>query len=301
MQISRLFEIVYILLDKKATTAKELAERFEVSTRTIYRDIDVLCQSGIPIYASRGKGGGITLLDNFVLNKSVLSDDEQRQILMALQSLTATQYPDARRILSKLSSLFKKDDLQWIEVDFSPWGSRRDQKEQFDLLKKAVLQQRVVGFEYFNAAGEKSHRRVEPLKLIFKDKAWYLWGFCLDQQAGRTFKLSRMRDIQPTETVFTKRPSEASAIGFQEKQLEEILDIRLQIAPEGAYRVYDEFDDQEVEKNQDGSFMVKTALPGGDWLYHYILSFGPLVEVIAPSSLRKIIRLKLEAMLEKYQ
>lgn len=108
MQISRLFQIIYILLEKKSVTAGELAEHFEVSVRTIYRDIDALSQAGIPIYASQGKGGGISLLDNFVLDKSLITEKEQDEILLALQSLSAVQYPELDNVLSKLNSLFKK-------------------------------------------------------------------------------------------------------------------------------------------------------------------------------------------------
>ncbi|MBU3110021.1 helix-turn-helix transcriptional regulator [Clostridium lacusfryxellense] len=122
MQINRLFGIIYILLDRKVVTAKELAKHFEVSSRTIYRDVDTLSSAGIPIYATQGKNGGITLLENFVLNKSVLSENEQNEILVALQSLTATGYPSIDITLSKLSSLFKKGDNNWIEVDFTNWG-----------------------------------------------------------------------------------------------------------------------------------------------------------------------------------
>ncbi|MGB8452142.1 MAG: HTH domain-containing protein [Anaerocolumna sp.] len=140
MQVNRLFEIVYILLNKNYTTAKELAEHFEVSVRTIYRDIDILCQSGIPIYTSKGKGGGIGLLDNFVLNKSVLSKMEQEGIISALQGLNATNYPDINQVLSKLNNLFGTKQNNWIEVDFSDWGE--SQKENFNLIKTAVIQKK---------------------------------------------------------------------------------------------------------------------------------------------------------------
>ena len=136
MQINRLFEIVYILLSKKITTAKELAERFEVSERTIYRDIDTLSSAGIPIYASQGKGGGISLMEHYVLNKSVLSENEQNEILFALQSLTVTQNPETDRVLSKLSSFFHKSNINWIEVDLSPWGSDKNKTCEFTILKK---------------------------------------------------------------------------------------------------------------------------------------------------------------------
>src|SRR5690554_6769585 len=119
MQINRLFEIVYILLHKKTVRAGELAEHFEVSIRTIYRDIDALCAAGVPIYTSKGRGGGISLVDRYVLNKSIFSEGEQNEILMSLQSLNVMKVPDIQPVLNKLSGIFNKQSMNWIDVDFS--------------------------------------------------------------------------------------------------------------------------------------------------------------------------------------
>ncbi len=301
MQISRLFEIVYILLDKKAITAKELAERFEVSVRTIYRDIDALSSAGIPIYASQGKGGGIALPDEYILNKSVLSENEQNEILFALQSLTVTQNPETDRVLSKLSSLFNKDKINWIEVDLSPWGSSKNQKVQFMVLKDAILNRQVILFDYANASGEKSSRKVEPVKLVFKVNAWYMEGFCLAKNAYRLFKISRMADVRTTQEIFAERLREELPEAAQEQSAQKWIDVLLKISPHGAYRVFDEFDEKEITKNQDGSFTVATALPESEWLYNHILSFGADIEVLAPQSIRESIQNKLEGMLDQYK
>ncbi len=125
MQINRFFEIVYILLEKKSVTAQELAERFEVSTRTIYRDIELLSGAGIPIYTVQGKGGGISLLDNFVLDKAIITEEEQEQILLALSSLSETQQKDVGNIFSKLCGLFNKSGTDWIEIDFGYWNNNQ--------------------------------------------------------------------------------------------------------------------------------------------------------------------------------
>ncbi len=306
MQMNRLFEIVYILLDKKKITAKELAEHFEVSVRTIYRDIDILTLANIPIYTTQGKGGGITLLDEYILDKSMLSENEQNQILFALQSLTATNYPEVDNILSKLSSIFNKDKINWIEVDFSSWGSNKNQKEHFDILKNAIIDHQVITFEYFNSLGEKNYRKVIPVKFLFKSRAWYLQGFCLLKNANRTFKISRMSDIQiigspSIENSFIENSSIELVDSDQEQEIVKLVDIRLKISSEGAYRVFDDFDENDVEKNADGSFTVTTSLPEGDWLFNYILSFGTVVEILEPKSIREGIRNKLEGLIEKYK
>lgn len=205
MQINRLFETIYILLDKKTTTAKKLAERFEVSERTIYRDIETLSSAGIPIYASQGKGGGISLLDDYVLDKSILSEREQNEILYALQSLSVTKAPQTDQVLAKLSSLFHKNKTSWIEVDFSPWGSDESSIGQFTVLKDAILSRRIIEFHYFNSSGEKSTRKVEPVKLVFKVNAWYLQAFCLTKNTNLTFKISRMSNLRMTPQTFAKK------------------------------------------------------------------------------------------------
>lgn len=301
MQMNRLFEIVYILLNKKSTTAKELAERFEVSVRTIYRDIDMLSSAGIPVYTSQGKGGGISLLDNYVLNKSVLSEDEQNEILFALQSLTVTQNPETDKVLSKLSSLFNKSKANWIEVDLSPWGSDINKTCEFTILKNAILNHQIIEFTYYNSSGEKSNRKVEPIKLIFKVHAWYLNGFCLTKNEYRTFKISRMSNIEITLELFTDRMLEGHSVDEKEQNSQKWINVQLQIAPQGVYRVFDEFDENEITRNQDGSFMVATSLPENEWLFHYILSFGTDIEVLAPQNIREMIQGKLDEIIWKYK
>ncbi|MDF2608191.1 MAG: putative transcriptional regulator, partial [Bacillales bacterium] len=231
-----------------------------------------------PIYTNQGKGGGIKLLDNFVLNKSILSENEQNEILASLQSLNVIKYPNIDNTLSKLSSIFKKDNYKWIEVDFSNWGSSENEKEKFNTLKKAIMDNNVIMFKYYNSHGEKSNRKVEPMKLIFKAKSWYLQGFCLSKKVYRTFKITRMFNIQITEEIFVI------------KSLDKL-----------HYRLYDEFDEKAIEKNKDGSFNVTTFLPEDDWTYGYILSFATNVEVIEPERVREIIIRKLENIIEKYK
>ncbi|HBF39184.1 MAG TPA: YafY family transcriptional regulator [Firmicutes bacterium] len=301
MQISRLFQIVYIILKKGTVTAPELAKRFEVSIRTIYRDIDALSQAGIPIYASQGKGGGISLSENFILNKLLLSEKEQDEILLALQSLSAIRYPEVDNVLFKLSSLFFKSKVNWIEVEFSTWGSDPKQKEVFGLLKKAILEHQVIAFTYFNVAGEKSERQVEPEKLLFKDKSWYLKGYCLQRMACRTFKITRMSDIRVTGDSGTHLTSqEQYSTASSNDSVTVTIPLKLKIAAEGAYRVYDDFCEKDLTKNEDGSYTVNVSMPEGEWLYNYLFSFGPLLEVIKPQSIRAQMINRIQSMANQY-
>jgi predicted DNA-binding transcriptional regulator YafY len=299
MQINRLFEIVYILLNKKTITAKELSEHFEVSIRTIYRDIETLGTAGIPVYMSQGKGGGISLLDSFVLNKALLSDNEQNEILAALQSLKVIKYPDVENVISKLGMIFNKTDYNWIDVDFSHWGS--GDKEKFDILKTAIINKKIMEFDYFSSYGEKTSRTVEPLQLWFKDKTWYLKAYCLTKQAYRIFKLTRMKKVEVTEKTYKREFPEVKSAWEPKMDTIKIVQLKLRLQPCVAYRVYDEFDENGIVRNVDGSFDVTVSFPEDDWVYGYILSFGSFAEVIEPKYIRDVVIQKLEDSLNQYR
>ena len=205
MQVNnRLFEIVYILMRKRKVTAKELADKFEVSTRTIYRDIETLSRANIPIYASKGKEGGIGLLDEYVLNKAILSEEEQNQILFALQGMEKVSGQEEKHILEKLSTLFNKQVNDWIKIDFSNWEEYSMKEERFDRIKSAILNKNKIEFTYYNSNGEESRRMVEPLQIWFKDKSWYLISYCRLKEDYRIFKMARIKEIKILEEHFER-------------------------------------------------------------------------------------------------
>ena len=310
MHISRLFEIVYILMNKKVITAKELATYFEVSQRTIYRDIEILNVAGIPVYTNKGKGGGIKMLDNFMLNKSVLSEQEQNEILTALQGVKALKQSNQlaqvnpENVLTKLSAIFNRDVINWVEMDFSDWAFTG--KDNFNIIKSSILNKECIAFDYFSTKGEKSHRIVYPITLWFKHKSWYVKAYCLTKNSYRVFKLSRIKNLNIVEEkveIF-----KMADIQFYEEEKEEqpikkgdIIKIKLFIDASMAYRVYDEFDEDCIEKDSDGNFIVYAAYPEDEWLYGYILSFNHNAEVLEPLYFRDTICNRLESTLKNYK
>jgi len=299
MQVSRLFEIIYILLQKHRVTARELSERFEVSTRTIYRDIDTIGMAGIPVYTEKGKSGGISLLPDFVLSKSMFSEQEQNEILSALHGLTKIQSADSENVLQKLSVIFNKTAANWLEVDFSEWGHNNE--AFWDGLKTAILQRRITEFDYYSSLSDKTHRRVEPVQLWFKSRSWYLKTFDLVKQDLRTFKLTRMQNLVVTNESFNER--DLNAIKNHESAPDvqiPFLNIRLKISKEMTYRVIDEFSGCIEKQNEDGSFIVSMCWPDDHWLYNTILSFGEYIEVLEPVKLRKIIKEKAKNIYESH-
>ena len=299
MQINRLIEIVYALLRVKTITAKELAGRFCVSQRTIYRDVDTLSLAGIPIYTEKGKGGGISLLPEFVLSKSILSDQEQNEILSALHGLSNVKTAETDHVLQKLSAIFNKSAANWLEVDFSDWGFRNGQF--FNDFKTAILEKRIAEFDYYSTYGEKTHRRIEPIQLWFKSKSWYIKSFCLTRQDMRLFKLTRVKNLTVKDERFVERDllAVSPAEGPSEHQKQDV-DFKFRIEPEMAYRVYDEFDEDMTEKQPDGGFVVSVTWPEDDWVYGTILSYGEYIEVLEPERVREIIKNKTLKTLKKY-
>ncbi len=201
MQESRLFKIIYYLLDKGSATARELAERFEVSVRTIYRDIDVLSGAGIPVYTETGRNGGIYLLSDFILDKTIISAQEKQEILSSLQGLAVINSEHKKDIMEKLSALFQIHSADWIEVDFSRWGDKPQDNKKFEILKTAVIQNRCIKIFYADSYGKSNERIIQPLKLFYKSKDWYLKAYCRLKQDFRMFKLNRILKWEDRKSV----------------------------------------------------------------------------------------------------
>jgi predicted DNA-binding transcriptional regulator YafY len=299
MQVNRLFEIVYILLEKGTVKAKDLADHFGVSVRTIYRDIDVLSTANIPIYTNNGKGGGISILDSFVLDKSLISEDEQNQLLVALQSLEKMNLNDEQKLLNKMSTLFNKDVRSWIEIDFSSWGTDNTQNERFNKIREAIINRKLIEFTYFNSYGEENRRQVEPLQILFKDKSWFLKAYCRLKKDYRIFKISRIRNIQVLEQHYEREIIKDYKEEYDNAKSNAIT-LKMKISKDMTYRVYDEFEKENIRQIEDGDFIVEIDYPENEWLYGYIMSFGEYAKVLSPEQVKKNIIKKLEKNLNNY-
>ncbi|WP_434310759.1 helix-turn-helix transcriptional regulator [Hominifimenecus sp. rT4P-3] len=297
MQESRLFKIVYYLLDKGQATAPELAEKFEVSVRTIYRDIDALSGAGIPIYAEAGRNGGIHLMNDFILDRAVLSEEEKQEILTALQSINSTRNMSSHQTLQKLSAIFHISSENWLEVDFSRWGNEGTDNEKFELLKSAVIHQKCVKITYANSYGIVSDRVIQPLKLSYKSMSWYLKAYCTEKQEYRIFKLTRIIDLEVLADSFCK----SSFPEFDETPSQAYHTIVLRFPRHMSYRVYDEFDRTRVSKKENGDFIVSAEMPEDEWLIGYLLSFGTQVDIIEPAYLKDIVAEQAKKIYDKYK
>lgn len=284
-----------LLLNKENVTAKELSERFGVSTRTIYRDIEELSLAGVPVYMSQGKGGGISLLQDYSLNKTLLSKEDKESLILTLKTLEATKYPQISSIIEKISALFRGEEMEdWVQVEFSQWGSRPDEEEKFGRLKEAILGRHLIGFEYINAWGGRTQRQVEPMKLMFKGQAWYLYGYCRQKQDFRVFRITRIKQLELLPEQFIRRAGPPKTSLEFEGTGKNILMLRLRFQAKALYRVYDDFEEGNIVKNEDDTFDVSLSFPEDEWVYGYILSFGSAVEVLEPPQVRALIAARLK-------
>ena len=296
MRDSRLFRILYYILEKGKVTANELSEKFEVSVRTIYRDIDVISSAGIPIYATQGKGGGIEIADDFVLKKSLLSEKEQERILVALKGLEGINKQYENELLTKLSAFFKVKNTNWIEVDFTNWQRGNEYDELFNDIKSAVINKNIIRFTYFSSNEKETSREVKPIRLLFKGWDWYVYTFCLLRNEFQYFKLSRIRDLKILDENF--EDSYEDVVLIKEMEYKDIVRVKLKFDRKVAFRVYDEMGD--IKEDKEGNLYAEIELPNDYNLYNYIFSFGESVEVLEPIEIRNKIRDMINKMSKIY-
>ena len=295
MKESRLFRILYYILENGRTSAPVLAKQFEVSVRTIYRDIDVISSAGIPIYVTPGRNGGVQIHKNYILNRAMLTDNEKQEILSALQSTSLVNALPGNATLTKLSALFQQPSDNWFEVDFSRWGIKSQDDTSFSLLKKAILSHHAVKIVYVNTNGQKTERTVYPLKMVFKARQWYLKAFCVNKNDFRLFKMSRMLKLHLLSETFVPMEYPNPIDDLQKTYPKTVL----LFPKEMAYRVYDEFEATEIKEIENGSLLVSVEMPQDNWLIGYLLSFGSTVEILEPSWLRKALAIEAEKIYNK--
>ena len=297
MKDNRLFRILYYILEKEKVTANELTDKFEVSVRTIYRDIDSISSVGVPIFTTQGKGGGIKIDNEYILNKSLFDANEKEQIIAALQGLEKTNKVYKSELITKLSALFKIKNSNWIEIDFTSWGSNNTYQDLFNALKTVIINKNIISFSYNSSKAEKINRKVKPIRLLFKEQDWYLYGFCLLRNDFRYFKLSRMKDLEVLAMNY--EDNFENMVLKREIKHEDIVNIKLKFNKSVEFRVYDEFNEAIVE-DEKGNLYVEIKIPNNYKLYNYIFSFGSNVEILEPKEIRNQFKNIIDELAKKY-
>lgn len=310
MKIDRLISIIMVLLDKKRISAQELAEMFEVSLRTIYRDIDVIDSAGIPVRSISGVGGGFEIMPNYKLDKSVFSSADLSTILMSLSGLSNV-IPDNEMInaLAKVKNLIPTENSQEIAlkanqilIDLNPWTGNCNLSPYLEDIKTAMQEYRLLSFEYSDRHANKTTRIAEPYQMVLKSNHWYFYGFCHERKDYRLFRLTRMSNLKMETATFTPRNYTKPQLDFTDILTTMQTKIKLRIHKSLEERILDYCRYEDLLPDGNGYYTVNFPFIENDYYYNILLSFGDKCECLEPLHIRKEIQrrvMNIAALYEK--
>lgn len=300
MKIDRLIGILSLLLQKERVTAPYLAEKFEVSRRTIGRDIEALCKAGIPIVTFQGKNGGIGIMDGYRMDKTLLTSREMESIFTGLKGLDSVSGTNRyQQLMDKLSAGNSRtvDERQHIVVDLSSYF-RQSLAPKFEMISRAINKKLRIRFTYYSVKGEQQ-REMEPYFLVFQWSSWYVWGYCLKREDYRLFKLNRMLHILEGEAFLSRNPPPYRV------EVEEAFPPRFQVKAvfesSARWRLVEEYGPESFTEQEDGRLLFKFGFSDKATLFSWLLSFEEQAELLEPAALRQELRAIGKKITEKYQ
>lgn len=309
MKVDRLVSIIMILLDKKRIGAQELADMFEVSPRTIYRDIDAINMAGIPVRGGSGVGGGFEIMQEYKVDKKVFSTADLSALLMGLTSLSnMIRGEELVHALAKVKSFIPADRAKDIElkvnqicIDLSPWTGNSSIQPYFEMIKEALQENRLLTFEYIAHHGNKGARTVEPYQLVLKNSHWYLQGYCHKRNDYRLFRLSRMSNLQMQEETFTARDYQKPILDFAEFLETMQTKIKIRIHKSIMDRVLDYCTYEDFFTDDDEYYLVNFPFIENEYHYDILLSFGNKCECLEPAHIRAEMRRRIHDIAAIYE
>ena len=301
MKIDRLIGILSILLQEEKTTAPELAERFEVSRRTINRDIEDLCKAGIPIKTAQGAGGGISIMDGYRMDSTILTSKDMQMILAGLRSLDSVSgsqyYGQLMEKLQTGSSEFISG-RDYMLIDLSSWY-KGSLAPKIEVIQSAIENRHLLEFKYYAPSGE-SVRMIEPYYLVFQWSSWYVWGWCRDREDYRLFKLNRMAELSLTGKHFKKRKAPVPNLQ-EEKIFPGGIRVKAVFEPDCKWRLVEEFGPKSFRELEDGKLLFQADYTDKENLITWLLSFRDKAELLEPAEIREEIREAFRSMQKKYE
>lgn len=308
MKIDRMLTIIVMLLNRSRISAKELAEKFGISVRTVYRDIESINLAGIPIISYPGNNGGFGIIENYKLDHQLLTLNNLFSILSALKGINSTlEDVELESSIEKLRNLIPQDKthhldlhMEQIIISIQPWEYTTKQKQRVKIIQNAITQTQLIKISYRNYANETSTRQIEPMSLVFKGYTWYLFAYCHLKTDYRVFKISRIIDLQVEDIIFTRREKSYREIEEASKKQVPLTNITLKFAPQVRTRVEDVFDRENIEILNTGELVVTAQFPKKEWYFSMIFSFGEYVEVLGPERVRRAVASRIKSMHEKY-
>ena len=295
MKIDRLVSIIMILLDKKRMGAQELADMFEVSPRTIYRDIDAINLAGIPIRSTSGVGGGFEIMPEYKVDKKVFSTADLSAILMGLSSLSNMVRGDELvNALAKVKSFIPAEKAKDIEIktnqiciDLSPWIGNQNIQPYLETIKAALQNCRLLSFEYTAHHGNKTVRTVEPYQLVLKSSHWYFYGYCYYRNDYRLFRLSRMSDLQIQQETFVPQNYQKPILDFEEILTAMQTEVKIRIHKSILDRVLEYCTYDHFTPDGDEHYLVNFPFVENEYYFDILLGFGDKCECIEPLYIRE--------------
>lgn len=309
MKIDRLISIIMILLKKERIGAQELADMFEVSLRTIYRDIDAINMAGIPIRSISGVGGGFEIMQNYKIEKNVFSTADLSAILMSLTSLSDIVRGDELiNALAKVKSFIPADRAKDIElranqirIDLSAWIGNRNIQLHLEMIKTALQESRLLSFEYIAHHGNKTTRTVEPYQLVLKNSHWYFQGYCYKRNDFRLFRLSRISNLQIEKEIFMPRDFPKISLDYEEIFETVPIRIKLRIHKSVMDRVLDYCSYEYFSPVDDEYYIVDFPFIENDYNYDILLGFGSKCECLEPLRIRTEMKRKIYDLAAVYK
>jgi predicted DNA-binding transcriptional regulator YafY len=308
MKIDRLVSIIMILLDKERIGARELADMFEVSIRTIYRDIDALNMAGIPVRGAPGVGGGFEIMRNYKVDKTVFSAADLSALLMGLSGLSDIVRGDELvHALAKVKSFIPADRARDIElranqihIDVSPWMGNRNVQPYLEIIKTALQESKLLSFEYADRYGNKTARTAEPYQLVLKSSHWYFQGYCHTRNDYRLFRLSRMSNLHVQAEAFAPRDYQKPQLDFTDILATMQTEIKIRIHESLMDRVLDFCAYEDVSPDGDEHYIVNFPFRENDYYYNILFSFGDKCECLEPLSIRAEMKRRIHDMASMY-
>lgn len=301
MKIDRLIGILAILLQQEKVTAPVLAEKFEVSRRTISRDIEAICKAGVPIVTTQGQNGGISIMEGYRIDRTLLTSSDMQAILAGLRSLDSVSGTNRyQQLMEKLSvgnsQAFTSENH--IMIDLSSWY-KSSLILKIELIQEAISRCYCIAFSYFAPTGE-SRRQIEPYQLVFQWSSWYVWGYCLKKEGFRLFKLNRMTELKNTVCLFKPRKAPLPEMAAEQIFPADI-PVKVCLEPEMKWRLIDEFGAESFMEQPDGKLLFSHWFSEKENLFGWLLSFGENAELLEPEELRKELKAHLQKISRKYK
>ena len=300
MKIDRLIGIITILLQKDKVTAPELAKRFEVSRRTINRDIEDICKAGIPIVTTQGSGGGISISDSYKIDKALFTNDELQAVFSGLQgidSVSGTSYlTKMTEKLSDKNNSVEADDT--IMIDLAS-HYQKPLREKIELIKTAIQNKQLISFLYYYKKGE-TVRHIEPYRLVFKWSSWYVFGYCLDRKDYRLFKLNRLWNVALSPDKFIPRKIPAHKLRFDDYFSTDTIHLKALFPKSEKYRLIEEYGIDCFQTTDSGELLLEQDFASYDNMREWVFSFGDKVTILEPCRLYEDRLKQAENILKSY-